>query len=143
MIQWYYDYRELVGQRTGLYNYIEAGSLQDTFYQELFLPRLIEAGRTKGQLSISPDHRSKPDKFTRIEATLEPLNRQGRLIFNEAERTDPHMMTLRDQMLAIEPKLGAHDDGPDALEGGVWMINSKLRTFKVSARPYRRSSKKF
>lgn len=128
MIEWFYDIDTYVGDRTAIYNYIEAGSLQDTFYQELFLPQLIKAGKSRSKhLSISPDHRNKPDKFTRIEATLEPINRQGRLIFNEAERKNPHMQRLEEQLKGIEPKLSGHDDGPDALEGAVWIINNKLR----------------
>lgn len=128
MIGWFYHIDEYVAGRTAIYNYIEAGSLQDTFYQELFLPQLIKAGKERGKhLSISPDHRSKPDKFTRIEATLEPLNRQGRLIFNIAEVKNPHMQRLEEQMKAIEPILSGHDDGPDALEGATWIINNKLR----------------
>lgn len=124
----WYDMDAHVNGVSSLYNYIEAGSLQDTFYQELFLPKLIDAGKSKGKhLSIGPDHRSKPDKFTRIEATLEPLNRQGRLVFNESEKTNPHMLRLEEQLKAIEPSLPAHDDGPDAIEGAVWIINHKLR----------------
>lgn len=128
MIGWFYHLDEYVAGRTAIYNYIEAGTLQDTFYQELFLPQLIKAGKERGKhLSISPDHRIKPDKFTRIEATLEPLNRQGRLIFNIAEAKNPHMQRLEEQMKAIEPILSGHDDGPDALEGATWIINNKLR----------------
>jgi phage terminase large subunit-like protein len=145
MISWFYDLDARVGGKAALYNYIEAGSLQDTFYQELFLPKLIEAGNLSGKhLSISPDHRAKPDKFTRIEATLEPLNRQGRLIFNEAERDNPHMLRLEEQMKAVEPGLPAHDDGPDALEGAVHIINNKLKVFKITAgQQKQRASKKY
>lgn len=144
MVEWFYEHDTAVGDVTSLYNYIEAGSLQETFYQELFLPRLINAGKAKGKhLSISPDHRKKPDKFTRIESTLEPLNRQGRLIFNEREKGNPHMMRLEEQMKAIEPSLPGHDDGPDALEGAVWIINNKLNTFQVTAGKPKRNSKRF
>ena len=144
MVKWYYDLDAYVEGKTAVYWYIEAGSLQDTFYQELFLPKLITHGTAVGKhLSITPDHRKKPDKFTRIEATLEPLNRQGRLIFNERERQNPHMMRLEEQMKAVEPSLPAHDDGPDATEGGVWIINNKLRVFKITAAPGKRSGKKF
>jgi hypothetical protein len=145
MIGWYYHLDEWVAGRAAIYNYIEAGSLQDTFYTELFLPQLVQAGKARGKhLSISPDHRSKPDKFTRIEATLEPLNRQGRLIFNIAEEKNPHMQRLEEQMKAIEPALGAHDDGPDALEGAVWMLNNKLRLLEpIKVGKDRRSKYKY
>lgn len=144
MIDWFYDLDAFVNEKTAIYNYIEAGSLQDTFYQELFLPKLITAGETKGKhLSISPDHRKKPDKFTRIEATLEPLNRQARLVFNERQKKNPHMMRLEEQMKAIEPSLPAHDDAPDALEGAVWIINNKLRTFAIKSGKRKRSNKRY
>ena len=39
------------------------------------------------------DEEKKTDKATRIEANLEPLNREGNLILNEAERDNPHMWT--------------------------------------------------
>ena len=38
-----------------------------------------------------PDEDKKTDKATRIEADLEPLDREGMLIFNEAEKDNPHM----------------------------------------------------
>lgn len=127
MIDWYYFYRDEVGSKATLYNYIEAGSLQDTFFKEIFRPRMDAKAKTQGHILIIPDHRKKTDKFTRIEASLEPLNRAGRLVFNEREKNDPHMQVLRDQFLAVEPKLSAHDDGPDSVEGGWFIINSKLR----------------
>ena len=144
MVDWFYDHDERVSGKASLYNYVEAGSLQDTFYQELFMPRLITAGKAKGKhLSISPDHRKKTDKFTRIESSLEPLNRQGRLIFNERERKNPHMTRLEEQMKSIEPSLPGHDDGPDALEGAVWIINNKLNIFNVTAGKQKRNSKRY
>lgn len=145
MIQWFYDHKKFVDDKTTLYMYLECGGLQDAFYEQLFLPKLVEIGKATGEyLSISPDDRHKTDKFTRIEATLEPLNRQGRLIFNEAQRENPHMRRLEEQMKAIEPGLPGHDDGPDALEGAVWIINNKLRVFQINAKPAKkRSSKKY
>lgn len=144
MITWFYDLTEFVDGKATIYNYVEGGSLQDTFYDEIFAPRLLTIGKSKGKhLSISKDARKKTDKFTRIEATLEPLNRQGRLIFNERERKDPHMMRLVEQFKCIEPSLPAHDDGPDAVEGGVWIINNKLKVFQISAGGKKGSSKKY
>lgn len=123
MIEWHYDiYRECEG-KAAVYFYMEANFLQDIFLEEF-----QKAGKAAGTyLPISGDHRAKPDKFARIEANLEPLNRQGRLVLNEAERDNPHMRRLEEQFKAIEPALPAHDDGPDAVEGAVWIINNKLR----------------
>lgn len=144
MIDWFYDIEELVNNKTTLYNYIEEGGLQSTFYTEIFQPQLDQVQKTRGKyIPITPDKRSKSDKFTRIEALLEPLNRQGKLIFNEKYEDDPHMVRLKDQFKAIEPKLPAHDDGPDSVEGGVWIINNKLNVFKITAGATKRSSKKY
>jgi hypothetical protein len=139
MINWHYDIDQLVKERASVYYYMEAN-----FIQDIFLKEFEEAGKKRGKyIPVQGDDRKKPDKFSRIEANLEPLNRQGRLIFNEKERENPHMRRLEEQMKSIEPKLRSHDDGPDALEGGVWIINNKLRVFKVTAGKARRSKYKY
>ncbi len=105
--------------------YIENNSLQDPFYQQVLLPLIKERGKTFGiMLPVSEDKRKKQDKFFRIEATLEPLNRLGNLIFNIKEKNNPHMQRMEDQMLGVSPKAKIMD-GPDALEGAVWIINKK------------------
>jgi hypothetical protein len=77
-----------------------------------------------------PDDRKKPDKFARIEGNLEPLNRTGKLIFNEDEIKNPHMQRLKEQFEAVEPTLSTLVDGPDAVEGAIWIINAKIRSSK-------------
>jgi hypothetical protein len=127
-IAWFYDLHEFVNDKTAVYNYVEVNGLQDPWYEDVFRPALQKVAAVKGySVNISADKRSKPDKFSRIEAALEPLNRQGNLIFNEDEIKDPHMQRLKEQFEAIEPSLSAHDDGPDAVEGGYFIANNKLR----------------
>jgi len=53
------------------------------------------------------------------------LNRQGRLIFNEAEKSNPHMLRLEDQFRNFAANTTSHIDGPDAVEGGVFILNQK------------------
>jgi hypothetical protein len=126
-VGWYYDIEAYVKSKTQVYNYIENNSLQDPFYEQVFKPLFVEAGKTKGHyINITPDARKKPDKFSRIEGNLDPINRQGRLVFNEAEKNNPHMGRLEEQFKAIEPTLSALCDGPDAVEGGWWIINQKI-----------------
>lgn len=71
------------------------------------------------------DNRDKGDKFARIETAVEPLNRTGKLFFNSAlksERfgnlTTVQMLNFRKHLLPTE-----HDDIPDAIHGGITMIN--------------------
>jgi len=125
-VDWYYNLRDFVGVgKTQLYNYIENNSLQDPFFQQVFIPLFYEASKTKGVIPISPDDRKKPDKFSRIEGNLEPLNRTGRLILNEKEKSNPNMVRLYEQFLLCAPGLPSPVDGPDAVEGANFILNSK------------------
>ena len=106
--------------------YIENNSLQDPFYQQVILPLIYKRSSTYGfTVPVTEDKRKKPDKYYRIEGTLEPLNRLGNLVFNKKEDKDPHMVKMHDQMLGVSPQATVMD-GPDALEGGCWLIQNRV-----------------
>ena len=87
-----------------------------------------EKNQLKGEsLYIRGDDRKKGDKATRIEANLEPVDREGRLVFNEEEKDNPHMQELVDQFKMFELHLPYCADGPDCVEGGYFIVNSKIR----------------
>lgn len=144
-INWFYELREWVGEKTQVYYYLENNSLQDPFYEQVFLPLFAAKGREKGHISISGDSRKKPDKFARIEGNLEPLNRNGQLIFNDAQQLNPHMQRLKEQFLAVAPRLPVAVDGVDAVEGGVWMLNNKAGISAAAATyvPQRANPKRY
>ncbi|MBA3830151.1 MAG: hypothetical protein H0X33_14525 [Taibaiella sp.] len=121
MVEWCYSIMEMVGS-CACYYYMEQVFLQDILLQEYYSQGAIK-GKT---IPIAGDQRQKPDKFTRIESLLEPLNRNGKLFLNEREKPVPHMQRLYDQFLALAPGSRAHEDGPDAVEGAVWMLNNKV-----------------
>ncbi|MDR1102953.1 MAG: hypothetical protein LBL42_04255 [Tannerella sp.] len=125
-VDWYYHTRDFVKDRTQIYNYIENNKLQDPFYEQVFIPLFVEGAKTRGMIGIIPDARAKPDKFSRIEGNLEPLNRLGKLVINEAERDNPHMLRLVEQFMLLNAQMKAPADGPDCIEGAVWIINQKL-----------------
>ena len=125
-VDWNYGLRDYVNEKTQLYNYIENNTLQNPFYEQVFIPLFREAAKEKGFIGITPDERKKPDKFSRIEGNLEPLNRLGQLILNEKEKENPHMQRLEEQFKALSPQMGFPADGPDCIEGGVWIIKDKL-----------------
>lgn len=135
-IDWFYDQKKYVGDKTQLYNYIENNSLQDPFYEQVYKPALFEKGKTEGFINISPDDRKKPEKAIRIEGTLEPLNRNGQLILNEDEKNNPHMKRLEEQFKLFTMQLKAPADGPDCIEGGVWIINSKIASISPNSIKY-------
>lgn len=124
-IDWFYAIRDYVDGQAAVYYVIENNTLQDPFYEEVFKPKFYAKGRVHGMIPIIPDKRKKPDKFFRIEAELEPLNRLGQLIFNEKEKSNPHMKRMEDQFLGVSP--GAKImDAPDGVEGGVFFCKTKL-----------------
>ena len=120
MIEWHYEIMGIIGG-AACYYYMEQGFLQDIILKE-FYEASARNGRT---IPITGDSRQKPDKFTRVESLLEPLNRNGKLYLNEHEKNNPHMLRLEDQFKAFAPGSRAHDDAPDAVEGAIYIINSK------------------
>lgn len=134
MLDWNYEIYKFVGSKVPVFFYIEWPWIDDTIKAEIAIANL------RHSLSIHPkaDERAKPDKYYRIEAALEPINRKGELIFNEAEKGTEDMEAMAGQFLALSPTSRAHDDGPDAVEGGKWVLDSK-----TSADPGKITSKKF
>lgn len=149
-IDWYAQLSEFVGDKTTVYSFIENNKLQDPFYQQVFKPivaqRRKELEATGRTLHILPDEKKKTDKATRIEAHLEPLNRNGQLVFNEAERKNPHMQRLTDQFSMFTMQLKFPADGPDCIEGADRMINDKMHqmqpTVTVSSQTFINQNKK-
>lgn len=126
-IQWYFDLRDWIRGRTTVYYYIENNSLMNPFYEQVFVPLINQKIKKQGSLGVTPDPRKKGDKFTRIEGNLEPIVRNGSLIFNQTEKECPHMKRLEQQFLYVTPKLSAPVDGVDAVEGAKFIIDGKIR----------------
>lgn len=129
-VDWIYLINESIGcGSVQIYNYIENNSLQDPFYEQVFIPLFAEKIKEKGYaLNIAGDTRAKPDKYSRIEGNLEPLNRAGNMIFNEDEKGQPDMGRLAEQFLLLTPQMKSPADGADCVEGGYFIANKKLRT---------------
>ena len=106
--------------------FIENNSLQDPFYEQVIYPLIMAVAKEKGYaLPITPDTRKKPEKFYRIEGTLEPIHRAGNLVFNIDEKKNPNMERLEGQFLGVSEKAKMMD-GPDCVEGGVWIIKNRI-----------------
>ena len=127
-IDWYVKLLEYVGGKVPVYCWMENNKLQDPFFQQVFMPIVRRVRREKNiALFIRGDEDKKTDKATRIEANLEPLNRDGNLILNEAEKDNPHMKRLEEQFMLFTLRLDYPADGPDTVEGGNKKIDIKLR----------------
>ena len=128
-IDWYYQIRQWVGGAVPVFYLIENNSLQDPFYEQVFVPLIREENKLRGDsLFISGDARPKTDKASRIEANLEPIDRNGSWLFNEDEQDNPHMAELLDQLKLFEMTLPYPADGPDCLEGAIAEINRRTFT---------------
>jgi hypothetical protein len=126
-IGWYFDIMDYVAGRTNVYCYMENNKLQDPFFKQVFRPLLHqECEKRHKQVYIKGDERKKTDKATRIEANLEPIDRNGAWIFNEEERDNPHMQELINQFKLFEMHLPYNADGPDCIEGGITILESKI-----------------
>jgi hypothetical protein len=143
-IRWYFELQSFVGEKTPVFYYIENNSMQDPFLDQVFRPLVREECRKRGcMLSIRGDEQRKTDKATRIEANLEPLNRNGKLIFNQDEMDNPHMKRLTEQFTLFTQTLKYPADGPDMVEGAYRIIRNRTREEEPGLTlPRTKSSKK-
>lgn len=133
-INWFYLIGKYVSDKTQVNNYMENNKLQDPFFQQVFKPTLNRLKKLYNKiLSIVPDGRDKPDKAVRIEGNLEPLNRDGYLILNIAEKDNPHMQRLEEQFKMFDMQLSYPADGPDCIEGGYWIANDKMSQIGIDS----------
>lgn len=151
-INWHFellDYAAALAAQQGVacppvYAYMENNKLQDPFFQQVFKPLLAKKRRERGQqLYVTPDEERKTDKAARIEANLEPLNREGHLVLNQDERSDPHMVRLDEQFRLFTTRLRFPADGPDMVEGAYRILRRKAATLlqPVVTVPRRRAAK--
>ena len=102
--------------------WIENNSLQAPFFEQVLQPAVFQYSEQLGvMLPLMTDARAKQDKYTRIEGLLEPINRAGQLIFNEKEHDNPDMKRLAAQFRNFSRKQ-KRMDGPDMVEGGVYIL---------------------
>jgi len=125
-IDWLYTTYAVIKNTVLPYVFIENNTLQDPFYEQVFLPLIYQKSKEHSfVLPVTPDTRHKPDKYFRIEATLEPLNRMRQLVFNEDEKETEDMKRLVAQFKAVKPGSKTMD-APDAIEGAIYILKNKV-----------------
>ncbi len=108
--------------------------METNFAQDLILDEFRREGLARGhQLPLRKDGRKKPDKFARIEA-LSPLFENGFVFLSRDIKDTDDTRVFIDQLLSFEKGTSAHDDGPDALEGSLYIINQRSRRSSSGAR---------
>ena len=101
--------------------YFENAGMPDDFVQAIQL----HAQQSGWTCPYTLDNRVKGDKFARIESVLQPLNRDGKLFFNQEIRKNNFGRLCAVQFLNFKSKLlpTEHDDVPDAVHGAITLIN--------------------
>lgn len=129
MVRWFYDLHERMPENVICNYYIEANFLQDIILDEFE----VEGNLRGYQLPIIGDKRKKPDKFARIEG-VSPLWERGFVYYNENLQNDSDMLAGIEQTLSIEKGSRTHDDGPDADEGAIYILqkHTRVKEFKPS-----------
>lgn len=127
MVGWGYALQAYCQQRGAAVRLV----MEEVLLQSLLYDDFSREGQKRGApLPLTGDKRKKPDKDARIEAISGHFER-GDVYFNLAEKEDHHMKRLVEQFLNFQAGAKVHKDGPDAVEGGIHILN----TATVSAAP--------
>jgi len=109
---------------------MEANFIQEEVHKRDLEMVEKEQGRA---LRLQYDYRAKGDKHERI-MTLQPLFQRGFIRFNILKKNTVGIKLLRSQLLGFEHGSKINDDGPDALEGAVWMADRNTKRSSAKTR---------
>jgi|WetSurMetagenome_2_1015567.scaffolds.fasta_scaffold07914_3 hypothetical protein len=136
IVRWLYDLYEST-PNIGIQFYMEASFMQDTLLDDF----TAEGDERGYQLPIRGDKRAKPNKEKRIE-DISPLWERGFVFYNIDMQEDIDMKAGIEMTLEFEHGMRGHDDGPDADEGAIWMLQrSNRRERNKPTWGYRQTSK--
>jgi len=139
-VKWFWQIdHDYTKNKAQIKEYIENNSLQNPYYEQVLIPLFTDYSKEVEELKIpKADDRQKIGKFERVEGNLEPLNRVGKLIFNEAQKNNPYMILLAEQFKAFNKDTAQKLDGPDTVEGAVFLLqkltkgSAEIKTYKHS-----------
>jgi hypothetical protein len=124
MIEWHYELKDYLDNRSASAQMY----MEEVFLQSLLYKDFNEAAVKKGYaIPIRGDQRKKPDKDSRIAAMAGYFER-GQVYFNELEKNNHHMQRLKEQFLLFEQGSSrVKKDGPDSVEGAIYIAQSHIR----------------
>ena len=123
-VLWHYDLQEYLDARgaSALF-YMEEVFMLDILYEDF-----DAASQEKGyHISVTGDTRAKPNKDLRIKS-LQGVFQRGKWYFNAKEEKNHHMVNLTTQFTSFEPPKKTLKDGPDACEGGAFILRQSKNT---------------
>lgn len=122
MVDWHYQMIAYVNDKANVKYYMEANFLQGTLLNYF----KKEAKKRKKGIPLRPDMRKKPEKFGRIEA-LSPIIENGYFFIDKRELGNKHVDMLIEQFTDMEKGTRTHDDGPDAVEGAIFLLDQDTK----------------
>lgn len=125
--KWLYDMYE----RYNLEDYNIRYLIEGLFAMDEFVSDFDNEGEKRDYyIPVVADKKAKGDKYDRIES-LSGYFEGDNVFFNENDKT-PDQQTLIDQFLSFEKGSQAHDDGPDAVHGGIKNCSRRTRKARGS-----------
>lgn len=122
MIGWGYQIKEMCDKAGAAV----ALKMEEVFLQDLLYDDFAAEGKARGTpLPISGDKRKKPDKDARIEAISGHFER-GHVLFNAAYEREAGMRELVEQFINFEMGVRSRKDGPDAVEGAMFLLQQMM-----------------
>jgi phage terminase large subunit-like protein len=125
MVNWHYDLHKWLKERGAVCEFW----MEELFWQSMLYRDFKDGKEVHGfQIGVRGDTRKKPDKGARISA-MSGLFERGAVYFNADEKDSHHMKELVEQFTLFdvrENKIGK--DGPDAVEGGKYILEQKVFT---------------
>lgn len=141
MISWHYDLWDFLRSK----NATAIWYMEEVFLLSLLHDHFDDAVDQYGfRIPMLGDKRPKPDKDLRIGNTSGYFER-GKFWFDEAIKDDRHTKRLIKQYLHFKKGVRNNEkDGPDAVEGAIWLINESVsnNTGGATTGGKRRSNKK-
>jgi predicted phage terminase large subunit-like protein len=112
--------------------------MEEVFLQDLLYKDFAAEGVKRNKpLAVSGDKRKKPDKDSRI-AAMSGYFERGNVFFDRAIEEDHHCKALIEQLTSFEQGVKCRKDGPDALEGAVFILQQMI----IASAPIRSQPKK-
>lgn len=123
-VAWHYDLDKILKAK----NATAVMYMEDVFLADIMWDEFDRAAKDHGYpLPIKGDKRKKPDKDLRIQAIAAHFEK-GRVYIDERIQHDHHTANLVDQLLKFRPGTKTKKDGPDALEGAMFLLREMTAT---------------
>ncbi|MEO1254634.1 MAG: hypothetical protein AAFY41_07095 [Bacteroidota bacterium] len=123
-VNWHYDMYEWLKSHSAVARwFMEVAFMLDILHEDFQTPT-----KHRGYpIPLMNDKRKKPDKDLRIQSIAGVFER-GNFYVNKAEESNHHTKAWMEQFLVFQPGKKTLKDAPDATEGGMHLLQSRVAT---------------